>query len=369
MITFGILSLQPGSENQYFTEIATRSSLFGMECYRFIPSNIDPITNRAAGELFDVQRQEWIQADFPIPEILYDRCIYIGDHHSKRNLAIVKWLKNLNSTLFLGNGLPGKWSLYKALAVSSLRPYVPETKKSDTAYGVLSFLSKNKKIILKPIFGHAGSGIVTLEEKKEAITVSADTREGFLQSTFPNRHAAEQWIEKHIISRPYLMQPFLVLTDNRNRPMDIRIFLQKDEYGRWRERGRAIRTGRDNGILSNLAAGGSIQNFREWEKDLSPFSRNFLSSEMDLLVSSLTKILEDSFLPLFELGIDIGVGKDLSLWILDVNSKPGRKVVEITNEEIKDALYKAPLAYGRLLVDQKKRKENGLEKTLSARDE
>ncbi|CAM3649073.1 YheC/YheD family protein [Mesobacillus zeae] len=367
MNAFGILSLNPGSEMHYFTEIAVRAAKYGMECFRFIPSGIDPVTHQVTGEKYEHHQQRWTQAQFPLPNILYDRCLYGDDNHSRRCMSIMKWLKSREDLLFLGHGLPGKWVLYKVLAASALAPYVPETKQAHTVYSVLSFLSSKKKIILKPVFGHAGSGIVCLEEEGETITVCAETRERLLKSIFPDRNTAENWIEKHIISRPYLMQEFLVLTDRQNRPMDIRIFLQKDENGSWKERGRGIRAGQANRILSNLAAGGSIEEYSSWEAGLPPVSREFISAELEGLTSALPTILESHFLPLFEIGIDIGIAADSALWILDVNSKPGRKVLEETSPEIKDLLYSAPLAYGILLAEQSQGKENYNEKTLSNR--
>lgn len=46
---------------------------------------------------------------------------------------------------------------------------------------------------------------------------------------------------------------------------------------------------------------------------------------MEEIFTLLPSILENSFSALFEIGVDIGITPDGSLWILDVNSKPGEK--------------------------------------------
>ncbi|MEH7081394.1 YheC/YheD family protein [Neobacillus drentensis] len=55
-----------------------------------------------------------------------------------------------------------------------------------------------------------------------------------------------------------------------------------------------------------------------------------------------------------------------SIWILDINSKPGRKVLLHTQPDIKETLTLAPLLYGKHLsqMAQNERKSY-YEKTLS----
>lgn len=50
MIAFGIMTLTMDCENNYFNEIAVRSATLGMECFRFIPSQINPLTHKLKGK-------------------------------------------------------------------------------------------------------------------------------------------------------------------------------------------------------------------------------------------------------------------------------------------------------------------------------
>ncbi|HJV31893.1 MAG TPA: hypothetical protein VJ558_06830 [Bacillales bacterium] len=91
MIRFGIMSLTMDSETTYFNEIANRAAAHDMECYRFIPSHIDPLTQLVKGKKYDPIEENWTSSEFPIPTILYDRCFYGDDDHSKQCMPIVSW--------------------------------------------------------------------------------------------------------------------------------------------------------------------------------------------------------------------------------------------------------------------------------------
>ncbi|MEH7544787.1 YheC/YheD family protein, partial [Neobacillus vireti] len=106
--------------------------------------------------------------------------------------------------------------------------------------------------------------------------------------------------------------------------------------------------------------------FKEWLVSLPPAKAEYIREELTYILNCLPTTLESAFMPLFEIGVDIGIAKDGSIWILDINSKPGRKVLLSTNPELQESLYTQPLLYGKYLseTDQTERKVY-YEKTLS----
>ena len=125
MIAFGIMTLSMESEASYIDEIAIRAHSCGMECFRFLPSKINPHNLKAEGRRFEIDQQRWIECEFSIPALLYDRCFYGDDEHSKQCIPIVSWLKSREDITFLGYGLPNKLDLYHALKTTVLSPYLP----------------------------------------------------------------------------------------------------------------------------------------------------------------------------------------------------------------------------------------------------
>jgi hypothetical protein len=77
MITFGIMTLNMESETSYIDQIAKLADSCEMECFRFIPSKINPHTLLVKGKKFNAKEQTWAEGDFPIPSILYDRCFTV----------------------------------------------------------------------------------------------------------------------------------------------------------------------------------------------------------------------------------------------------------------------------------------------------
>lgn len=357
METFGIITLNHNSENTYFTEMAKRAAKHGIMCFRFIPSDINFDTLMASGYIFDPLTYEWKQVDRLIPKVLYDRCFYSEDEHSKHCASIVTWLKEKTDLFFIGYGLPNKLELYHALKNTPLTKYLPpSTFISDTEI-IQKELSSNKRIVLKPINGSGGNGIFFLEEQEDKITVKTFKQNRHIQKEFHNKERFFTMLEAIISKKSYLIQPYLELTNEKSEPFDVRILLQKGEDGNWLERGRGLRIGSPEGILSNLNAGGCIQSYLTWSKHLSDEQREMFEKELNMILSNLPIILEDSFLPLFELGIDIGFTKTGTIWILDLNSKPGRKVLLESYPDDKHLLYEAPIVYAkRLLLVNNERK-------------
>lgn len=351
MISFGMMSLSLKSEYSYFTEIARRANPGTFTCYRFSPAKIHPITELVTGEKFDHQKNCWITAEFPLPMVIYDRCFYTNDTVSKQSKAIVKWLKNRNDITFLGNGLPNKWAIYEALSKSDLSPYIPKTILAESGKTVTTQLKKWSSAILKPVFGSGGAGIYKIEKSGTQFEIFADYGGRLVTKTFNSASEAEDWLNPIFSKKEYMLQPYLELSDSQNSPFDIRVLLQKNNQDQWVLLGKGIRRGHKDGILSNLTAGGEIMPFDDYINGLDSYRKSFILHELEEILSMLPGILESSFPRLFELGVDIGVSKDHALWVLDTNSKPGRKVITTSNPELVEVLYHAPLEYAKRLSE------------------
>jgi ribosomal protein L24E len=365
VIAFGIMTLNMDSEASYIDDIARYAESCEMECFRFLPSKIEPHTLKVKGKKYNPKTSTWTEAEFPIPSIIYDRCFYGDDEHSKQCIPIVSWLKCRNDLTFLGYGLPNKLELYETLRNSILSAYLPPSQPVTSTDIVLKELKAKKRLILKPINGSQGYGIYYLKKNDKTFHVKTEKQKQIISRVFPNEAKTIQWLKTLIAKRQYLLQPYLELSNDVLQPFDIRILLQKNKHGDWVERGKGVRQGNTGGILSNLSAGGIVYNFADWLMTLPATKREYIRNELEYIITSLPLLLEKEFLPLFELGVDIGIAKDGSIWVLDVNSKPGRKVVLQTQQDLKETLNLAPLLYGKYLSQTApKERKSYNEKTL-----
>lgn len=361
MLTFGFMTLNMANEHSYFSRIAQAASQHDVSCFRFVPSSITPTSDLIEGEKYIPHESSWATAEFPLPEILYDRCFYGNDAHSQKCIPIVRWLKTRNDIDFLGYGLPNKMDLYHALNHSKLHPYLLHSTLVSHVEQIIHTLSYINPAIIKPIDGSQGKGIYFLKKEKEQYVVETDKQAKHVSRVFDSKEKFSTWLQLLLKKKTFLIQPYKHLTNINGEPFDLRILMQKDHLGKWIVRGKGIREGSAGSIVSNVSAGGKILSFDEWAK-VNPLSP-FLLKEVEFILSILPRVLEDAFSPLFEIGVDIGFAKDGSLWILDVNSKPGRKVIITTSPETNSELDLAPILYAKHIKEQKRSLLNH-EKTL-----
>lgn len=352
MITFGFITIHPNQENTYITEIARRADS-DMIVYRFIPTSIDPITEKVHGEKFNQEALEWESAVFEIPMYLYDRCFYGDDPVSLRSQPIMNWLKNRPYSTFIGLGLPNKWEIYNALkSDEELAAYTPKTIKASSVPKIINKLIKDKKLLLKPKNGSQGKGIIGLMVTKGKVEALTHKEQKLLTKSFLSKSEFGKWLEQLLSSRDYICQELLPLQDPDNHPFDIRILLQKNDTGKWIEQGRGIRRGIKDHLISNINAGADILKYDEWVETLPVQEQALLTDGITTIINKVPNVLEREFVNLFEIGIDIGFGRDGGVWILDINSKPGRKVILHSKAGKDDELYKAPLLYSAYLEKQ-----------------
>ncbi|AZB42193.1 YheC/YheD family protein [Bacillus sp. FJAT-42376] len=350
-MTLGFMTLHQEAEKAYSTEIAKRSGAYGLTLFRFCPADIQPGTALVKG--FVYENETWTPSLQPIPAYIYDRCFYSKGDRSSKSRPIAEWLKNRPDTVFLGKGLPDKWAVYEAVKKdSTLSFYLPDTTLIQTAKDVLPLLFRERQCMLKPLKGSQGRGIIALTLSGK--TIEAVYHSGVHKKTkpFPSLDEFESWMNLFLKQSPhaYLMQPLLSLSDRNRYPFDIRILMQKDGNGNWTERGRGIRRGYQGSFISNLGSGGEGNSYEDWFSKLSRRQAYLFHDDLSTILAKLPLVLEESFASLFELGIDIGYSRDGSIWILDVNSKPGRQLIMQTLPEQKNNLFEAPLAYCKHLI-------------------
>lgn len=355
MPSFGIIELNQNQEQMYYRNIGKNAARLGMKAHRFLPSAIDPYTEKVTGETFGPDG--WNRETFAIPDILYDRCFYSTRQAYKINAPIVEWLKH--RTTFLGFGLPNKWKVYEVLKDDTyLSPYTIDTVKAGQSKSVLQALEKRKTILLKPETGSQGKGILVMTKKTDGITVQTERRGKIAQKTFSSPMQLKKWLDTQLARTSFLIQPFLPLQTEKKEPFDVRIVVQKDAAGHWIERGRGVRVGKEGGLVANLHNAGKLTNFDQWIKTLPSHKKNFLQNELAAMVDRIPPCLESAFGPLFELGLDIGIDRDGAIWILEANSKPGHQTALESGDTSHDELAQAPLQYAQHLLREKELREH-----------
>lgn len=346
----GVMTTNLGNEQGYFTEIAKAAHKRNIEFCRFTPDQINIQSKQMNGEKYNYDENNWIAETLPIPNFIYDRTFHSVTRKENEISDNIKWLKS--ETTFLGHGLPSKWDIYEALKDHPLlQAFLPPTSKLETAEDVIHKLDDYKQIVLKPTFGSRGSGLYLLSSTESGTMIKTFKKGEKQERLFKSKSQLIKWLARLLQKYSYLCQPYLKLATKEEEPFDLRILLQKNHRNQWVERGRGIRLGQKGLLTANLATGGlmlPIVTFLRQHPHSIPLQAE---QTIEHIIRTLPQEVELKFNRLFELGIDLGIDQDGKIWILDINSKPGRKVVELLYPNHIEKLYHAPALYCHFLAN------------------
>ena len=324
--------------------------------YVFYPNSVDWKNRKVKGYHYNFSTKQWAAQWFPLPDYIYDRCFYSNSKQFNLYKPYIQQLKSQNNITFLGNGLTGKWEVQQILSKNSkIQAYLPRTEIYKGLQQLFLWLNQYP-VVLKPVGGSHGKGVIKIsKENKQFEVIGRTATNDKIRYTFPTYPSFSKWINQFIYRKNYLIQQYLDLTTNDSKPYDIRILIQKNKEGVWEETGMAARLGDKDTITSNLHGGGTVTSpYHILQIEHGDKKANELLQKLDHLSKYIPPYLEKYHGALFELGLDVGVDKQGNVWIIEVNSKPGRSVFTLLNNQA--LVYKSriqPIMYTLFLSKKK----------------
>lgn len=345
MTRLGIMMLEPDTTHPFYTGMAKTSETHDVEVLLFSPLQIHPHTEWIQGYRYCTDTGSWKKDIFTIPEYIYDRTFYQDDFTSKQAKAIVQWLKNRDDICFLGYGLPNKWTIYRQLMKhDKVAPYLPETTLIESIPETVSRIKREKNVIIKPFDGAHGIAVYEIQAQNENMMIRTTKKLEMVEKKM-DEETLGRWLESLTRKKSFILQNKLENRDEQNRPFDLRMLLQKNAKDKWVVTCKGFRVGNQDSLLTNLSAGAAAIPYEEWKKNQKHYNWKYIESELRDIVRTLPEILEEEFAPLFEIGLDIIIGRDSSVWILDMNSKPGHKMLQLLTLDEIERLHSLPLRY------------------------
>jgi glutathione synthase/RimK-type ligase-like ATP-grasp enzyme len=237
---------------------------------------------------------------------------------------------------------------------AELAPFLPQTAPLRSARGLLAALaSSGGELFLKPDGGSQGRGAmhVRLEPDGGAVAVLGRTPGNApFSRRFRDGSSFAEWLQRNVGQRPYLVQPYLALTDRTGAPYDIRCLVQKNGRGAWQLTGMAVRHGRPAGVTANLHGGGAALPATSFLAGEFGPEAAAIAADLKRLAVRVPETLEAQHGRLVELGIDFGVDRSGRIWLIEVNSKPGRAAfVRIGSPQTWRTAVESPLRYARFM--------------------
>ncbi|HEY8418626.1 MAG TPA: YheC/YheD family protein [Limnochordales bacterium] len=333
----GVLAVQRHSTNRLFLRAARAR---GVLAYLFTPQDVvweaEMVWGRwPAGAL-------WVRRPLPWPHVVFDRAIGLPQADGLEGFW--RALTARGTAVFNGE-LGDKWRMHTHLSTyPELRPHLPETRRLDSEETLRAMLERWGIVYVKPAGGYMGRGIVQV----------ARFRRGWCRLTFAGRRAPRVVPEAALgaVLAPWIaggaciVQQGVDLVRIGGAVCDVRVLVLKDGRGRWRVVGTTVRRGRPGMIASNLHQGGHPVPFRALARRVPrPPGALPLKAAIHRLVGRLLAAV-DAAAPLAgDVGIDIGVDRAGRLWIIEINTKPGR-----SGKPTRPAVYGLPMDYARFLA-------------------
>lgn len=366
--TLGILTARsedspPFSNRLFYKRLQKAGERIGIPVFVFTAQDAAGSPALFTGYTWSETNQAWRQQRMSPPGFVYDRCFSRNKKQYREYCLAVKQLQQ-RGTVFLGWGLKGKWHTAQILLRDKkLAAHIPAAQKLHSLNVLQAWLKQHRKAVIKPQNGSQGKGVLFIqcEDSAGACSDTSSSRSIIVQGrslrneqitrSFKSEAALYSWLKQMMGTRPCLIQQYLALHDERGSAFDLRSLMQKDGKGRWVMTGAAVREAAPGSFTANLHGGGSAAQADSYlERQFGKEQAAELMQTVQELSARIPSILEQYHGRLVELGIDFGIDSLGRIWILEVNSKPGRSIFSrINDDHARQAALVNPVRYARFL--------------------
>ncbi|CAG7646638.1 Endospore coat-associated protein YheD [Paenibacillus solanacearum] len=363
--SIGIMTTQaegdpPFLNRGFYRRLCLLGHRFGLNVFVFTSRSIDWQSREVTGYFYEASSRQWVAEPFPLPPVIYDRCFFSSKRQYAEYRAVLSRLKEHTSVRLLGNGLRSKWAVQQLLqADGRFDRHLPHTEVLRSMRTLTAWLQARSEAVLKPQGGSQGRGVLLVRRADTGADGTfevrgRDARNHCIEHRFTDAGAMLRWLRRFVGQRDYLLQQYLRLQSAGGASYDVRALAQKDGAGRWRLTGMAVRRGQEGSLTSNLSGGGTVEPAADFlAREFGRVRAAELIDRLTQLSADLPEALESRHGRLVELGIDFGVDIDGNIWILELNSKPGRSIFTyLRDDQARLEAAANPLRYARYLLHQ-----------------
>lgn len=312
----------------------------GVKFFYFTPGKVNIEQQKILGKSYE--NGQWIEKEFPFPDVIYNASYPV----SEKAEQIFDYLSD--RIPFTSHSIGNKLTVYNRVKnAKEFEQYlIPFYELTDVKI-FFNMINRYEKVIIKPLNGHQGGGVVFIE--KDGTNHYKMNDAGLISSI--NEKQLLNFISKKIQERDYVVQQFIISQTKTGHVFDFRLHVQKNGEGKWVITSIYPRIGRLGTITSNMGSGGYssyLEIFLKTEFDDSWYDIQRYLEQFAISFSNHFDSLYDSELD--ELGIDVGIDTNQKLWLFEVNWRPGPP--NINNVELDVA--KNTILYAKFLAETKK---------------
>lgn len=238
-----------------------------------------------------------------------------------------------------------KWRKTAALMRSKpLRRLIPETVRYDRAR-LIKMLNRYAMVYVKPETGTHGKGVMRVAQDGRNYRYQL----GKQPRVFRSYGDLANDLAKRVKGRRYLIQRGIHLLKHNGRAFDLRVMAQLNPSKKWETTGIIGRVAAPRKIVTNYHDGGTLVQ-----------ARRLLSGHMGKSATSSTirrlegvgvlagQAMRNRYSGITEIGVDIGLDRSLTPWIIEVNTSPDPYIFrKLPDPSVFRKIRRYQRAYGR----------------------
>lgn len=299
------------------------------------------------GYCYNPKTDTWERGIFPYPLSIYWRT---GLDIEWQN----HFLSVIGDTVF-NNYSFDKWEMNEWFSKEpEILPHLPCTRLYESKQDIYDMLLKYPALYIKPIWGMKGFGVVKASldndmvvfkyrENDEDIVISAKDEEEF-----------EEAVEKLFKRKNHIIQQGLDLLSYNGGVVDFRCVMQKNAAANWICNAIVGRIGAAGSVVSNISSGGAALPGIELISEalsLSEFETFDLKEKMTSLCMKVCRTLDEYGINYGSLGLDLGVDKNMNIWLIEVNNRRPHPAIALRVNDIPSyyTILASPLHYAKAL--------------------
>ncbi len=327
---FGIATtVVPTARGSLFERMIVRARERGVRAFLFHPENSGLQTGDFVGRTLIEGRpgSAWVKMSFGRPDVIYEN-VYVhlvagGLTRSLRRYAARNRIPLFNPVIV---GKAGMSRMTSVLAQSGMRS--PSTRRVEGERTIRDMLDAYGAVYVKPAGGHGGNGVMRVRRRHGVHIVDCDRwggGKGFRREL--SGRAWEHFVQRTVMARPHIVQQPIPLLTYDGGQVDFRVVVQRGSGGSWRLIGIVPKIAQNDGVVTNIVAGGRRVTMQEMEGRLGVLRETGASRNLEKSAIAFSRRLSERYPLLAILGYDLGVDRHGNIWFIETNPKPARSLL------------------------------------------
>lgn len=318
--------LPVGRESRIYEEMSRAARQKGIIMYFFYPDAIRWGKRKVKGHMFSDNR--WQIYDFPVPSIIYNRIVHRKVESQKKVKQVLDKIQQDPEIYMFNTRFLDKWEVHECLHNDvRTRHLLPDTR-IFSLINLSDFLSNYKEVFIKPRNSNTGKGIIKIvsdsEKEKYCWASGKDPLQWYKCSSITELYNNIKKLIKN--NDGMLIQEGINLATYNQRIFDLRAQVQKNGNGEWVFTGMGVRIAAKNHFLTHVPNGGRVADFLKISNKV--FIENLekvnkLNEQLAYIFTNVPQVVENKLdISLGVLSMDIGIDRQGTAWIIELNSKP-----------------------------------------------